>query len=156
MSDLEYNRKKMELLYWKNWIDDDYIANLANKYMSPETEELYKRALSDPDIIDVYKDRVDIIRRKIIWSNNINMSNIEQADPVQGIKPSLAPDYSLKTPIKYDASQSPFAVRGLGNESTLFTLNNQSYNYPELGLLLAIAGTITFVIYGYGKKKKSK
>ena len=88
------------------------------------------------------------------------MSTVEQADPVQGITPTLLKLNSQDGPqpgIEYVSSESPLNVEGMSNVSGSFTeIITKKINWPIVLLVTAAVGGVAYLIYGDEFKKVRK
>lgn len=161
---MNYQEQKDKILSYGGWFNDDTIADYINKNMNPENEIIYRKFLNDPDIKNKFGMRLNNIEKKIIWNNNIKMSNIEQATPVQGIIPSIVPQNSQDGPqpgTNYTSSKGPFVNMGMANNAgsnpTIIKSKSWSISRPVMyGIGIGVVAFIAYEFYKSEKKKSKK
>lgn len=159
---MSYQVYKDKLLRYGGWVSDDYIITHINNNMDAESQTIYKQFLNDEDIKLQFGDRLNNIRKKIIWNNNIKMSTTELPDLVSGIKPSTMPQNYKDGPqpgVEYVSQESPLNKQGMsnvsGSKSRIFPPGIWGDYLSPIGYGVAI-GVITLVVFQFYTDHKKK
>ncbi len=149
------------------FISDDQIVKYISENFDIFNRESYKKLIEDEDIKYYYADRIDNISKKIIWPNNIKMSEIKQQPYVNGILPTVTPQNSQDGPqpsTEYVSTKSPLNHTGMSNNDGSLKISSKSKGFfkdivtsENLVYAVAIGGIVLIVLGLYeSKKRKSK
>ena len=153
----EYKTLKDKVLRYGYLAPDSVFINYLND-SKDKNYHLYRKLFDDPDIRKKFNKRIENIRRNLIYDNNINMTTINQARPVEGIMPSLEKQNykdGEEIPLEYVSSKNPLNREGIStvSGSSVFSIVKENKTYFLIAAIV-VAGAIGVIYYENHKKIK--